>query len=238
LNGNYLLNQAKSDTQGVYYVPSVPHNPGLDYGRAGFGYRQRLTLVGSYSGPWGIAFSPMIVAQSGTPYNLTIGTDATGSNQFNARPTYGICGATGVISTQYGCLNTAPTGTGEKMVPYGVGLGPANAAVHLRISKVIGVGPRVGNAQSGQTFQTGSSVSGRGLSGSSGSVRLDESAPRRYNLTLVASAANLFNTVNLGTPNGILLSPLFNQTQALAPPPFQSATPGNRAISFQASLSF
>jgi hypothetical protein len=240
MNANYMLNQAKSDTQGAYYFPSVPDDPGLDYGRAGFGNRQRLTLVGSLSGPWGIAFSPMIVAQSGTPYNLTIGTDATGSNQFNARPTYGACGAPAVIATRYGCLDTAPTGNGksEKMIPYGVGLGPANAAVHLRVSKVIGVGPRVGSAQSGQTFQTGSSVSGRGLSGGSGSVKLDESAPRRYNLTLVCSVANLFNTVNLGTPNGVLLSPLFNQTQAVAPPPFQSATPGNRAISFQASFSF
>jgi hypothetical protein len=44
--------------------------------------------------------------------------------------------------------------------------------------------------------------------------------------------------VNLGTPNGVLLSPLFNQSQTVAPPPFQSATPGNRAISFQASFSF
>jgi Carboxypeptidase regulatory-like domain len=238
MNANYMLNQAKSDTQDAYYFPSVPDDPGLDYGRAGFGNRQRLTLVGSYSGPWGLAFSPMIVAQSGTPYNLTIGTDATASNQFNARPTYGVCGAPYVHATRYGCLDTAPAGKSERIVPYGVGLGPANAAVHLRVSKVIGVGPRIGSAQSGQTFQTGNSVSGRGLSGGSGSVKLDESAPRRDNLTLVLSAANLFNMVNLGTPNGVLLSPLFNQSQTVAPPPFQSATPGNRAISFQASFSF
>ncbi len=238
LNANYMLNEAKSDTQGVYYFPSVPQDPGIDYGRASFGNRQRLTFIGSWSAPYGISVSSLLLAQSGTPYNLTIGDDATASNQFNARPTYGACGAANVVATQYGCLDTDPAGKGERMVPYGAGIGPANAAVHLRLSKVFGVGPRVTSAREGQSFQTGSSVSRRGLSGGSGSVRLDESAPRRYNLTFVCSAANLFNMVNLAPPNGVMLSPLFNKSQALAPGGFQSATPGNRAISFQAGFSF
>ncbi len=237
VNANYLLNEAKSDTQGAYYIPSVPQDPGLDYGRATFDNRQRLLLVGSWNAPFGVSVSSLLVAQSGTPYNLTIGSDATGSNQFNARPTYGACGAANVMATQYGCLDTDPTGKGERMVPFGAGTGPANAVVHLRLSKVIGVGPRMAAAKEGQSYQTGGSVSGRGLSGGSGSVRLDESAPRRYNLTFVLSAANLFNVVNLAPPNGVLLSPLFNQSQALAPG-FQSATPGNRAFSFQAFFSF
>jgi hypothetical protein len=238
LQGNYMLNEAKSDTQDTYYFPSVPDDPGLDYGRAGFGNRQRLVVVGSWTAPFRISVSPLVAAQSGTPYNLTIGDDATANNQFNARPTYGVCGASGVIATRYGCLDTAPQGKSERLVPYGAGLGPANAVVHLRLSKVIGVGPRVGSANGGQTYQTGSSVSGRGLSGGSGSVRLDESAPRRYNLTFVCSAANLFNMVNLSPPNGVLLSPLFGQSQALAPGQFQSGAPGNRVISFQSFFSF
>jgi hypothetical protein len=238
LNANYMLNEAKSDTQGAYYFPSVAANPGLDYGRASFGNRQRLTFIGSWSAPFGVSVSSLIVAQSGTPYNLTIGSDATGNNQFNARPTYGACGAANVIATRYGCLDTAPAGTGERIVPYGVGTGPANAVVHLRVSKVVGVGPRVGGKKGGQTYESGSSVGEQGLSSGGGSVRLDETAPRRFNLTLVCSAANLFNMVNLAPPNGVLLSPLFNQSQALAPSPFQSATPGNRAFSFQAFFSF
>jgi len=51
-------------------------------------------------------------------------------------------------------------------------------------------------------------------------------------------AANLFNMVNLGTPNGVLLSPLFGKTQTLASGGFANTTPGNRAISFQATFSF
>ncbi len=239
LSASYVFNLAKSDTQGATYVPSIAQNPGLDYGRASFGYRHRFVLLSTYTGPWGLVFGSLLIAQSGTPYNITIGSDLTGNRQFNARPTYGQCGAADVVATQYGCLDTNPTGKGERIVPYGIGTGPANVVYHIRISKVVGVGPRIKTAAEGQTYSAdGSSVSGRGLSGGGGSVRLDQTAPRRYNLTFVASAANLFNNANYGTPNGVLLSRLFNTSQTLAVGPFANPTPGNRAISFQADFTF
>jgi hypothetical protein len=46
VHGSYTFNEARSDTQGVNYVPSVAQNPGLDYGRAGFGITNRLFLLG------------------------------------------------------------------------------------------------------------------------------------------------------------------------------------------------
>jgi hypothetical protein len=238
VNGTYMLNEAKSDTQGVNSFPSAAQNPGLDYGRASFGYRQRLIFINSYTGPWGIVFASLLVAQSGTPYNLTIGDDLTADNQFNARPTYGSCGTAGVVSTQYGCLDTDPVGKGEQIVPYDIGTGPANAVYHARISKVIGIGPKIKTAGEGLNYQTGTSVSGRGLSGGSTAVRLDAAAPRRYNLTLALGASNVFNMVNLGTPNGVLLSPLFNKTQSLAGGVFSNPSPGNRLISFQSNFTF
>jgi Carboxypeptidase regulatory-like domain len=239
LNATYVFNHAKSDTQGPNYIPSFAQNPGLDYGRASFGYRQRLVLLNSYTGPWGIVFGSLLIAQSGYPYNLTIGSDLTGNQQFNARPTYGQCGAPDVVTTRYGCLDTNPAGkAAERIVPFDVGTGPANVVYHVRLSKVIGVGPRIRTVGQGQTYSAGNSVSSRGLSGGNGSVQLNQTAPRRYNLTFVASAANLFNDANFGPPNGVLLSPLFNKTQSLASGPFAYPTPGNRAISFQADFSF
>ncbi|MGA7341870.1 MAG: carboxypeptidase regulatory-like domain-containing protein [Terracidiphilus sp.] len=239
LNGVYTLNEAKSDTQGVTYTPSVAQDPELDYGRASFGYRHLLLFYNSYTGPYGIVFASELFAQSGTPYNLTVGDDLTANNQFNARPTYGVCGAAGVIATRYGCLDSNPAGKSERMVPYGVGTGPASAVYHVRLSKVIGVGPRVGSAGEGTTYQqSGINVRTRGLGGGSAPIQIAAATPRRYSLTLVVNAANLFNMVNLGTPNGVLLSPLFNKTQSLAPGAFGSTTPGNRSISFQASFSF
>jgi hypothetical protein len=237
--GNYLIDEAKSDTQSVNYVPSVAADPGLDYGRAVFGYRQRLNFLNSYTGPWGIVYASVLSARSGTPYNLTIGNDLTGNNQFNARPTFGTCGAAGVVSTAYGCLDTDPVGKNETIAPLDLGTGPANVVYHIRISKVFGVGPRTKTAGEGQTYTAnGNSVSGRGIGSGGAAVRLDQTAPRRFNLTFVVGAANAFNVVNWGTPNGVLLSPLYGKTQSLASGTFANPTPGNRAINFQTTFSF
>ena len=239
VSGNYVLNQAKSDTQGINSFPSIAQDPGLDYGRASFGIRQHFLAIGSYTAPHGFVLGAYIAAQSGTPYNLTIGEDLTGNKQFNARPTYGTCGDAGVVTTQYGCLDTDPIGKDEPLVPYGAGLGPTNAIMHVRISKVFGIGPRIKQAAEGDSFTVGGgNVSGRGIGSGGPAIKLDATAPRRYNLTLVAGANDVFNMVNLGTPNGVLLSPLFNQTQTLAGGPFGSATPGTRNIVFQSTFSF
>jgi Carboxypeptidase regulatory-like domain len=245
LNGSYTFNDAKSDTQGVTSQPSVAQNPGFDYGRASFGIRHRMFLLGTYTAPHGIIFAPLLAAQSGTPYNFTIGRDFTENNQFNARPTYaaGACGGsnaeTGTVMTKFGCLDTTPQGRNERIVPYNLGTGPANFIFHMRVSKVVGVGPRLKTAKEGDGFQAGGgSVSGRGLSGGGAQIHLDAKAPRKYNLTFIAVALNVFNVVNWGTPNGVMTSPLFGQTQSLAGGQFGTPTPGNRTIMFQTQFSF
>jgi hypothetical protein len=238
LRSSYTFSEAKSDTQGVTSFPSVANDPGLDYGRATFGIRNRLFLIGTYSIPHGIIFAPLLAAQSGTPYNLTIGSDLTGNNQFNARPTYGTCGQAGVLSTPYGCLDTDPTGKGERILPYDLGTGPANVVLHLRVSKVLGIGPRIEGATGAGGGQQSGSVNGRGLSGGQAQVKLDATVPRRYSLTFVAGALNILNIVNLGTPNGVLDSTLFGKTQSLAGGPFGSPTPGNRTLFLQAIFNF
>ena len=239
VHASYTLNQAKSDTQGVNYVPSVAQDPGLDYGRASFGITNRLFLLGTYSAPHGIIFAPLLAAQSGTPYNLVIGNDLTANNQFNARPTYGACGAANVVSTPYGCLDTDPVGKGERIIPYGVGLGPANFVMHMRVSKVIGIGPRIEGSKGAAGMQGGNgSVNGRGLSGAQAQPKLDATVSRKYSLTLVGGALNIFNIVNLGTPNGTLSSPLFGKTQSLAGGPYGSPTAGNRTVLVQAVFTF
>ena len=238
LNSTYTFNEAKSDTQGVTWFPSVAQNPHLDYGRASFGIRSRFFLLASYSAPHGIVFAPLLAAQSGTPYNISIGNDLTANNQFNARPTFGTCGAANVVSTSFGCLNTNPVGLGEKIIPYNLGVGPSNVVFHIRVSKVFGIGPKTESASGANGPQANSNVSGRGLSGGQAQVRIDATVPRRYSLTLIGAALNVFNIVNLGTPNGVMNSSLFGQTQSLASGPFGSPTPGNRTIFFQALFAF
>lgn len=241
LNGSYTFNDARSDTQGVTSEPSIAQNPGFDYGRASFDIRQRFFLLGTYSAPHGAIFAPLLAAQSGTPYNFTVG-DLTANNQFNARPTYAaVCDTTQtiIVKTKYGCFDTDPTGKGEKIVPYNIGTGPANFVLHLRVSKVVGVGPRIKDEKQDEGFQAGGgSVNGRGLSGGGAQIHLDAKAPRKYNLTFVAVALNMLNVANRGTPNGVMTSPLFGQTQTMAGNQFSTPTPGNRAILFQTQLSF
>jgi hypothetical protein len=239
LHSFYTYSQAKSDTSGVTYFPSVAQNPGLDYGRASFGIHHRFTMIATYNAPHGVVIAPLLSAQSGTPYNLTIGNDLTGNNQFNARPTFGNCGAADVVSTPYGCLDANPTGKGEAIVPYGLGTGPANVIFHIRVSKVIGIGPRIEGAKGGMGQQGGGgSVNGRGIGGSQAPPKLDATVPRRYSLTFIAGALNVFNIVNRGAPNGVLNSPLFGTSQTLASGQFGLPAPGNRDIFMQALFNF
>jgi hypothetical protein len=238
LTSSYTYSRANSDTQGANYFPSVAQNPGFDYGRASFGIHNRVFLLTTYTAPHGVIVAPLLSAQSGTPYNISIGSDLTGNNQFNARPTFGTCGAADVVSTPFGCLDSNPTGKGETIVPFNLGTGPANVIVHLRVSKVIGIGPKKeGSSGAGGPGQN-TSVSGRGLSGGSAGPKLDATVPRKYSLTLVAAALNLFNIVNRGPENGVMNSSLFGQSQTLAGGPYGSPTPGNRTIFFSANFSF
>ncbi len=238
----YTYNSAKADSSGVTYVPSVAGSPGFDYGRAGFDIHNRFLILGSINAPWQLTFAPFLSANSGTPYNITAGSDLTGNNQFNARPTYAAsCSEANVVATPYGCLNPDPTGTAEKIIPYNLGTGPANVSLNLRISKVIGLGPKIGNTDSGPRGggPRGGGLGGRGLSGNQGGPgRLDASTPHKYNLTFVAFGQNILNHENLGTPNGTLTSSFFGKSQSLAGGFFGPSTAGNRSIFLETNFSF
>jgi len=232
---SYTFTDARSDTQNYASFFSVPQQPSLDFGRPSWANRQRFFSLASYTMCYGITIAPYLNAVSGSPYNITIGGDLTGNNQFNARPTYGICGAPGVVSTRYGCLDSNPVGKGEKIVPYGLGTGPASAFFNLRISKVIGVGPRIKGENIGGGSQGGRSVQNGGLGGGQARPRLDASVARKYKLSLAGGAINVFNKVNLAAPNGVVLSPLFGESQEIVS---NTGLPGNRVLYCQVTFNF
>ncbi len=255
---NYTYSNAHGDTSGVGSVPSVSSDPGLDYGRTSFDVPNRFFVFGNFMLPWKVSVSPMAVVNSGSPFNITTGNDLTANNQFNARPTYAAnCSEATAVSTQWGCFDAAPYGgantagapiepyaAGEKIVPYGLGTGPANVSINMRLSKVVGVGPKLTGGAS-QGFGGGGGRRGPpglagGLSGSRGGPgRLDQSVSRKYSLTFSLWCSNLLNHENLGAPNGALSAPsLFGRSQTLAGGFFSSPTAGNRDISLQASFSF
>ncbi len=237
----YAYTNAKGDTSGVAHFASNASDPGQDYGPTTFSIRNRFLILGSVDLPYAISFSPFFVYNSGTPYNIKIGSDLTANNQFNARPTYATsCSESGVVKTPYGCLNPNPIGTNEKIIPYGLGTGPSNYSLNLRVTKVIGFGPKLNYENGGSGFRGhGSGLGGRGLSGNQGGPgRLDVAVPRKYSLTLGAFGANIFNRQNLAAPNGTLISPFFDKSQSLAGGFFGPRTSGNRSIFLTAVFNF
>ncbi len=240
----YTYSNAKGDSDDVSYFSSNAHDPGQDYGRAGFDVENRFLILGDVTAPYAISIAPFFVYHSGTPYNITTGSDLTGNNQFNARPTFanpaGGCAAP-LVPFGHSCLNPNPVGTNQQIIPYNFGTGPSNYSMNLRVSKVIGFGARVkgGGGGGGDHHGHGGGLNGRGLSGNQGGPgRLDATVPRKYSLTLSAYAANVFNHVNLEPPNGTLSSPFFGKSQELASGFFSPSTAGNRSIFLQASFGF
>jgi hypothetical protein len=225
-------------------------------------------VFGNVMLPWHISASPMLVANAGNPFNVTTGTDLTGNNQFNARPTFAAdCSEPTAIRTSLGCFDLpygtnptagtaiAPYAIGEKIVPYGLGTGPANVSVNLRLGKTIGIGPKLGEGQRAPGGGGGGmhggppGLGGGGLSGSRGGPgRLDQAVNRKYTLNFTVWATNILNHENLGTPNGGLtagqsLGPglpgsFFGKSQSLAGGFFGPQSGGNRTINLQASFNF
>jgi hypothetical protein len=254
LFGFYMLNFAKADTSGATYFPSNQFDPGADYGRANFDVRNRFLLGGNLQGPYGVSFSPMLVTNTGTPYNVTIGQDLNGDNQFNDRPAFATSASTDVVQTKLGLLDLNPASSAVR-IPYNYGTGPGQFSMNARMSKSFGIGPKVEGGAANSGFggpggggpplgggpggggSPGGGLGPGGLSRSAGPPRMDQVVPRKYSLTFAAMARNIFNNVNLAQPVGVLESPLFGKSNALAGG-FFSSPASNRSVDLQMTFNF
>ena len=241
LFGFYGLNFANSDTGGVNSNPTNSLDIRQDYGRASFDVRNRLFLIGTYAAPHHFRFSPFVVANSGTPFNITLSQDTNGDSFFNNRPAFAAAGATGanIVSNSYGTFNTAPA-AGDKLVPVNDGNGPVLFTFNLRASKTFGFGPATGQAATsgggpGPIGPAGPPRMGRGGPGGPGGG--GDNTGKRYNLTLNAQALNLFNVINYAPPTGTIDSPQFGTSNALAGSIFSSGSAARR-INLQATFTF
>jgi hypothetical protein len=253
LFGFYVLNFAKADTSGATYFPSNQFDPRADYGRSTFDVRQRFLVGGNYSAPLGISISPFLVLNTGTPFNITVGQDLNGDNQFNDRPSFATSSSTDVMNTKYGSFDLNPSGDAAR-IPYNFVTGPGQFSTNLRVSKSFGIGPRTeraagggfngpppgggGGRGPGGGGPPGGGLGPGGLSSSGGRPpMLDQQVSRRYSLNFTAMGRNIFNNVNLAAPVGVLESPLFGKSNALAGGFFSSQS-SNRSIDLQVSFNF
>jgi hypothetical protein len=255
LFGNYVLNYANGDTDGVNTFPANQYDLSTEYGRSAIDVRHRFSLGGSINAPWKIRLSPFIIANSGRPFNITTGRDTNGDTLFTERPAVAAdLAKPGTVITRFGAFDPNPL-PGQAIIPRNFGNGPGFFNVNLRVSRTFGFGPEIATTPRGGAGSGGGRGGGRGGGGRGGGGRGGggrggggfsgggdgEGANTRYSLVLSVNVQNLLNHTNLGNPIGNLSSPLFGQSNTTSGGfgtggGNQSA--GNRRMEFQARFTF
>jgi hypothetical protein len=261
--GNYSASWANSNISNI----TNPTSSTTDYGRAAFSVRSRLSIGGSVPLPFRITASPLVFANSGSPYNVFTGVDENDDTLVNDRPAF-LPGMTSAVCTNASTFYTPPKQTtysyGENYTPIPVNYctGPANVTISLRLAKTVGFGPKIeaaggrqgaggggGRGGGGGAFGgiggggggggRGGGGGGRGGGGGGGGGGGPQrvSSGRKYNLTIAAKAQNLFNEIPYGTPTNTLTSSKFGVPTTLQGMPFASAN-AVRRITLSASFYF
>ncbi len=232
LFSRFSYSNAHSDTDGLATLPSNPYNFVQDWGRSILSVGENLFLGGSISAKWGLRISPFLVAHSGTPYNLTTGTDLylQGQGTPTARPE--IVDYTTPYNSPFGYLNPDPVvavpGT-SNVIERNAATAPGYLGLNLRVSKTWGFGTTKFSGPSG----------GARAGGGGRFHGFNESTEHRYNLTLGVNARNILNHENLNTPNGALTSPYFLESTGITGGYGAEATASNqRRIDLQLRFAF
>jgi hypothetical protein len=246
LFGFYALNYANSDASGASSFPADSHDLAADYGRASFNTRHRLFVGGTIGLPHAFRLSPFMIFRSGSPYNVTVGrNDLNNDTILNDRPAFAITNDAACLSLIAKChYNPTPTAS-DVLIPVNYLTGPSNFTLNLRLAKTFGFGPEAGGKNAAQAdggppggggpHGGGHGGPGHGPGGPFGGM--GPATSRRYSMTFSINARNILNKVNAATPVGVLSSPNFGQSVALAGGPFSSVA-ANRKIELQAMFSF
>lgn len=201
--GNYTLNRALSDSEGIGSYPANPYNYAGEYGPSNNDIRHRGQFGGTLTMRWNIRLNPLFTLQSGAPFNITAGQDTYGTTLYNARPAIATDPAKGgVINTAYGLLDPNPL-PGMKLLPRNFGRGPDIISFNIR---------------AGRTWRFGTAPEGSAPAkhaATMGGIFAAPSAGGRYNLTASMSVRNLLNRNNPGPIIGSIASPLFGQANQL-----------------------
>ncbi len=252
LFGYYSLGFAKGDSSGAGSNISVPYDIQADYGRTTFDTRDHAFLAGSVTMPHFIQFSPFVIAQSGQPYNITLGSDPLSDSFFNERPLaipLNAVNTTSGAKSIAGCdLGFAPLGTagGYGTAPINACTGPNLFTFNFRLTKTWGFGEKLASSRGGNGGGNGGGGGRGGPGGFGGGPGGGRGGPggfggtstgRRYSFALGVIAQNIFNNLDPATPIATLDSPNFGRSLVLQGGAYtqQSAV---RRIQLQASFNF
>ncbi len=248
LSGFYSLGFAKGDSSGGATPISVPYNIQADYGRTLFDRRNFGVVFASITLPHFIQLSPFIIGQSGSPYNVTLGSDPLSDSYFNERPEavpLSMANGNTILPIRSCGLAFAQPGTvaGYGTAPINACTGPNLFSTNLRLTKTFGFGEKIargGGDSGGGPGGPGGPGGGRGGPGGGGRGGFDgTSTGRRYSMGIGVIAQNLFGNTDPAVPVATLdAGPTqFGRSLVLQGGPYtqQSAV---RRISLQASFNF
>jgi hypothetical protein len=145
-NSNYSISKTTNDTdgQGGSLFPMNSYDTSGEFGRGSFDIRHRFTFLGTINLPWWkLVVNPLILANSGPPFNIITGQDLNLDRQVNERPSFAAananCSASTIRCTRFGNFNLVPL-PGETIVPRNFGKSPGFFVVNLRISRAFAFG--------------------------------------------------------------------------------------------------
>jgi hypothetical protein len=222
-NANYTLGNAHGDTDGAGSFPANSYDLQSDFGRSSFDVRHRFTLTGSFETKGGIGLFPLIIAQSGAPFNIITGLDTNGDTIFLDRPAFATdLTRSSVRQTAFGNFDLLPA-AGAQIIPRNYGRGPSYFSVNLRVAKIFGFGSVAAAAQARAQAAAPGKTQPPASGGNSAAPQATRAAPalarpedKPYRLTFALFVANVFNHTNAGTPIGNLSSPLFGTSNSLS----------------------
>jgi hypothetical protein len=197
-NVMYQYSSTRNFADSPLSLPSDSTNPDLDWGPSAMDIRHRLFLLANVPLGSGVRAGLQAQFSSAPPYTITTGLDDNGDTVFNDRP----------------------AGAGRNSAR-----GASQWNVNLRLNRSFSLGGLAGdgpvmlggppppptNAQRGPG-------GGAGDGGGGPQMVVMEGSNRRYRLDLYVQVSNLFNTTNLNTFVGNLLSPYFGTATSAAPP--------------------
>lgn len=262
LFGFYGLAYGKTDAEGT---PADPHNLRAEWGPSSFAdVRHRLLLGSSLPLPGRFTISPFFVVSSGSPYNITTGTDTNGDGFTAERPglltsvSSAQCAGGGLLyKAGFGCFDLNPAANAT--IGRNYGRGPANVTLNLRFARTWGFGnrgesgpdenglpPGMGGVRGGGPppgggpgGPGGGPPPGGGPGGGPPRGLFGAASGKKYNITLSLSARNILNHTNYSAPSGDLSSPFFGEYRSLAGfGPFAGNTTYNRKIDVQLRFTF
>jgi carboxypeptidase family protein len=235
----YGLNKTNNSDNGTSGSSFDPYDFSQEWGRASFDIRHWFNAGASYQTRSGFSVNTFIIANSGSPFNITTGHDTNGDTFFTERPALATdLSKPGVIVTPLGAFDPNP-GPGQKIIPRNFGQGPAFFSVNVGLGKVFKFGRAIQPKKPLAPASGGSVVSATGTQKPPAKPEIQ----RPYSLSFSVYASNALNHTNRGNPVGNMASPYFLKSNGTSGmfffgPGGGGGSGGNRQVTLRVRLNF